>query len=162
MTIMQAPIPTSMQRNFVYPFFLVHMLAFGSSGFFMAYGSDHPDISFLYMHGGFAIFVYLVFYFVLFGVDEVKWIFINAALGFYGILAEIGWVLALFDRKVSDFPYYVHAIPFLYYILYTFLLRQAVLDFTGSIDNPGRKRVVEGAYVTVSAGVYTGLHFLST
>ena len=29
----------------------------------------------------FAIFVYTVFYLVFFGVDEIKWMFINAALG---------------------------------------------------------------------------------
>ena len=68
----------------VYPFFLVHMLAFGLSGFLMAYASDGPGLGFLYLHGGFAIFVYTVFYLVIFGVDEVKWMFINSALGLFG------------------------------------------------------------------------------
>jgi len=35
----------------IYPFFLIHMLMFGLSGFFMAYSSGGPDLSFLYMHG---------------------------------------------------------------------------------------------------------------
>ena len=60
----------------VYPFFLVHMLAFGLSGFFLAYSSNRPDIGFLYMHGGLAITVYVVFYLAIFGVDRVKWMFI--------------------------------------------------------------------------------------
>jgi hypothetical protein len=44
--------------RFIYPFFLVHMLAFGASGFFMAY-SKAVSVGFLYMHGGIAISVYL-------------------------------------------------------------------------------------------------------
>ena len=57
---------------FVYLFFLVHMLIFGLSGFFMAYSVDGPELSFLYMHGGFAIFVYTIFYLAIFGFDQVK------------------------------------------------------------------------------------------
>ena len=38
--------------KFIYPFFLVHMAAFGASGFFLAYGTDKTDVLFLYMHGG--------------------------------------------------------------------------------------------------------------
>ena len=57
---------------FIYLFFLVHMLMFGLSGFLMAYASDGPDITFLYMHGGFAILVYTIFYLVIFGVDQVR------------------------------------------------------------------------------------------
>ena len=70
-----------MSPYMIYPFFLVHMLMFGLSGFFMAYSADHPEISFLYMHGGFAIMVYVIFYLTIFGVDQVRWMFINAALG---------------------------------------------------------------------------------
>ena len=72
----------------VYPFFLVHMLAFGLSGFIMAYSSESPDIAFLYAHGGLAIFVYVIFYLALCGVDQVKWMFINAAL--YIHVSDIG------------------------------------------------------------------------
>jgi hypothetical protein len=71
---------SDLPTKFVYPFFLVHMLAFGLSGFFMAYSSKGPDVSFLYMHGGFAILVYTIFYLTIFGVDQVKWMFINAGL----------------------------------------------------------------------------------
>ena len=143
----------------VYPFFLVHMLMFGLSGFFMAYSSDGPDIAFLYMHGGLAIFVYTVFYIAMFGVDEVKWMFINAALGLLGIYAQIDIILSFFGKKASDFPASVHLVPFLYYILYTFLLYQMVLDISGARQNPGRKKAVEGFYVAGSVLVY-GLIYL--
>jgi len=139
---------------FLYSFFLVHMLAFGGSGFFMAYSDVGPDIGFLYMHGGFAITVYLVFYLAIFGVDEVKWMFINSALGLFGIYAQIDMILSLFDKQASDFPVSVHVIPFLYYVLYTFLLYQMVLDVTGARKNPDRKSFVENAYVIISLVVY--------
>ena len=102
----------------IYPFFLIHMLAFGLSGFYMAYTNDGPELSFLYMHGGFAILVYMVFYFALFGVDQVRWMFIDAALGLFGIYAQIDGILSLFGKRADDFPWFVHVVPFLYYILY--------------------------------------------
>jgi len=119
---------------------------------------DGPEISFLYMHGGFAIFVYLIFYLVIFGLDEVKWMFIKAGLGPFGVYAQINLILALFGKQAEDFPWYVHVIPFLYYVLYTFLLYQLVLELTGARENPQGKRLVEGFYVGISVLVYTAIY----
>jgi hypothetical protein len=138
----------------IYPFFLLHMLMFGGSGFLMAYAADDVPTGFLYLHGGIAIAVYIVFYLALFGRDEVKWMFINAGLGLLGIRAEIGWMLGWFGKGVDDFPWTVHVIPFAYYVLYTFLLRQMVLDLTRSREDPVRKRRVEVLYVVVSLVIY--------
>ncbi len=139
---------------FVYPFFLVHMAAFGGSGFFMAYADDVPDLVFLYMHGGLAIVVYTVFYLAIFGLDEVKWMFINSGLGLFGIYAQIDILLGLFGRRAADFSPAVHVVPFLYYILYTFLLYQLVIDLSRARDNPLRRRKVEAVYVIISLVVY--------
>jgi hypothetical protein len=140
---------------FIYIFFGIHMLMFGLSGFFMAYNADQPDeITFVYMHGGIAILVYMVFYLTIFGRDEVKWMLINAGLGILGIYSQIGWILARFGRNIDDYPWNVHVVPFLYYILYTFLLRQFLLDLTRSRDNALRKKLVDTAYVVVSLLFY--------
>ena len=143
---------------FVYPFFGVHMLMFGVSGFLMAYSSDGPDVTFLYLHGGFAIFVYIIFYLVIFGLDKVRWMLINAALGLYGIYAQIDWILSRFGKSADDFPWYVHVIPFGYYVLYTFLLYQFVLQVSGANRHPGRKTMVEVIYVVASLVIYTWLY----
>ena len=143
--------------KFIYPFFLFHMAMFGMSGFLMAYGSNQADLAFLYMHGGIAITVYLVFYLAIFGVDEVKWMLINAALGLLGIWAEINYILGWFGKSLDDFSPWVHVTPFLYYVLYTFLLRQLLQDLTGSRDKPARKRLVETLYVVASVILYTTL-----
>jgi hypothetical protein len=145
---------------FVYPFFLIHMLAFGASGFLMAYGG--APVPFLYMHGGIAIFVYLIFYFAIFGRDEVKWMFINAGLGLFGILSQIDWLLSLFGKRVADYPPYVHVVPFMYFILYTFLIRHAVLDLLGARDDDTKRSRVQFAYVGLSVAVYLGAHFLES
>lgn len=139
---------------FLYPFFLFHMLMFGGSGFLIAYGSADTDVFFLFLHGGIAITVYLVFYLSIFGRDQVQWMLINAALGILGIHAQVGWILARFGKRIDDYPWYVNVVPFLYYVLYTFLLRQLLLDLTRSRDNPLRRRRVEAAYVVVSLAVY--------
>ena len=143
----------------VYPFFGVHMLGFGFSGFYMAYGADDVELSFLFLHGGFACFVYTIFYLSLFGVDEVKWMFINSALGLLGIYAQIDLILSWFGKRADQFEPVVHVIPFLYYVLYTFLLRQMVLDITRARDHPTRRRLVEALYVAISVAFYGYLYF---
>jgi len=140
--------------HMVYPFFLFHMLMFGGSGFFMAYAVQHPPVIFLYLHGGFAIAIYTVFYLTIFGLDEVKWMFINAGLGLLGIYSQIGWLLSFFGKNIGDYPVYVHVIPFLYFVLYTFLLRHAILDITQSREDAQKKKSVEYIYVAVSVAIY--------
>jgi hypothetical protein len=139
----------------IYPFFLFHMAIFGLSGFFMAYATQRPPTLFLYLHGGIAILIYTVFYVVIFGRDEVKWMAINACLGLLGIYTQIGWLLARFGKTIGDYPYYIHVIPFAYFVLYTFLLRHAVIDLTGSREDPKRKRGAEVAYVVLSLAIYS-------
>jgi hypothetical protein len=144
--------------SFVYPFFLIHMLAFGAAGFAMAYGG--VPIEMVYMHGGIAIAVYLIFYLAIFGLDEVKWMFINAGLGLFGIVSQIAWILSLFGKHFADFPVYVHLVPFMYFVLYTFLIRHAVLDMLGAREDEARRSRVEYAYVGASVGLYLLAHFL--
>ncbi len=139
---------------FVYPFFLVHMGGFGLSGFAMAYMEDGPGLFFLYLHGGFACLVYVIFYLAIFGPDRVRWMFINAALGLFGIYAQIDLILSWFGKQASDFSVFVHAIPFFYYVLYTFLLHQMLLDITRSRDNPARRRVIDTLYILGSVAIY--------
>jgi hypothetical protein len=139
----------------IYPFFLFHMLVFGGSGFLLAYAGDDVPISFLYLHGGIAILVYTVFYLVIFGWDEVRWMFINAVIGVYGLWCEIGWLLGLFGKQLSDFPWQRHVIPFLYYVLYTFLLRHLVLDLFAAREDEAKRRRIEVGYIVVSLLLYT-------
>lgn len=143
----------------VYPFFLLHMLAFGGSAFLMAYSAGVPA-EMLYMQGAIAIVVYVVFYLTIFGRDEVKWMFINAGLGLLGIYSQMTWLLSLFGKRVADYPVYVHVIPFLYFVLYTFLIRHAVLDILGAREDDTKRRRVEYGYVGASVVVYLLAHFL--
>ena len=134
----------------VYPFFLFHMLVFGVSGFGMAYFDGGAPLFFLFLHGGIAILVYTVFYLAIFGADEVKWMYINAGLGALGIYTQMGWLLTLFGKRIGDYSFPVHIIPFLYYVLYTFLLRQALLDMAGAREDEGRRRLAENGYIALS------------
>ena len=141
----------------IYGFFLVHMGMFGGSGFLLAYGDTDAPVGMLYAHGGFACLIYLVFYLAIFGRERVRWMFVNAALGLFGIWTEIDWLLGLFGKHAADYPWYVHVIPFLYYVLYTFLIWQMVLDATGARGDASREKAVKTAYVVVSLVVYGSL-----
>ena len=144
----------------VYPFFFLHMGIFGGSGFFMAY-ADHPaPVPFLFVHGGFAICIYLIFYLSIFGREEVKWMLINAALGIFGIYSEMSWIMSLFGKSLASYPLHVHVIPFLYYVLYTFLLRHAVLDVMNARDDQARRTVVERCYIAGSFAIYFVFYLL--
>ena len=139
---------------FIYPVFAVHMLMFGLSGFWMSYADLHPPLAFVYLHGGLAIFAYMTFYATIFGRDEVKWLIINAALGVLGIYSQLGWILSKFGKHIADYPWYVHVTPFMYYVLYTFLLRQFLLDLTNSRLHPVRRSIVNNLYVMGSILLY--------
>ena len=78
-------------------------------------------------------------------------------LGLLGIWTEIRYILGWFGKSIDDFPMAVHVTPFLYYILYTFLLRQMLLDLTRSRENPTRRRLVGMLYVAGSLLVYGSL-----
>jgi len=153
---------TGVPWSHIYPFFLFHMLIFGCGGFSMAYGDKGPGVFFLYAHSGMAILVYTIFYISIFGVDEVKWMFINAWLGLLGIYSQIDWILSLFGKKAGDYPLYVHVVPFLYFILYTFLLRHAVLDLFRAREDAKKRKRIEHAYVAISAAIYVVSYFLET
>jgi hypothetical protein len=144
----------------VYPFFLVHMGIFGYLGFYWAYFKEAPP-GLLYMHGGFAAFVYLVFYKAIFGIDEVKWILINALLGVFGLYSEIGILLSWSGKNIDSFPLHVHVIPFMYYVLYTFLLRQVIIEVTNSGTDKTKREKVSYVYLVVSLALYVFLHISS-
>jgi hypothetical protein len=142
----------------VYPFFLLHMGAFGGSGFLMAYSG--APVEFLLLHGGIAIAVYLVFYLAIFGRDEVEWMFINAGLGLFGIVSQIDWLLSFFGKGVGDFAWYVHVIPCLYWILYTFLVRHMLLDVFHAREDDTRRAQVNWGFVGGSLAFYALTHVL--
>ncbi len=137
----------------IYPFFLFHMFMFGGSGFLMAYFSKDVPVLFLFLHGGFAIFVYTIFYLAIFGLDEVKWMFINAGLSILAIYSQVGWLLSFFGRDIKNYPLHMHIIPFLYYTLYTFLLRQAFLDILKAREDENRRSMADKIYVSFSIGL---------
>ena len=144
----------------IYPFFLFHMLVFGGACFYMAYSRKSADLGAAYALGCFSILIYLVFYVVIFGVDEIKWMLINAGLGVLGTCSDLNWLLSFFGKRMEDYPLKAHVIPFLYFVMYTFLIRHAVLDLTQSRDDPLKKKRTERWYVAISLVIYVVSLFL--
>lgn len=137
---------------FIYGFFLLHMAGFGGVGFFLAYGAD--DLFGNIMFSGLAITVYLLFYLVIFGRDSVMWLIINSVLGVLGIMSHLDWILARFGKTAADYAAHVHVIPFIYYVLYTFLLRRLVLHILRAQEGTRKKVIIDIGYVAVSLLVY--------
>lgn len=128
---------------------------FGLSGFLIAYGDSDPQrAGFLYLHGGIAIFAYAIFYLSIFGLDSVKWLVINSLLGVYGIYVEMDWILSVFAKTMDDFAWKFHVIPMIYYVLYTFLIRQMLIDVLGARANTDRRKLANLTYVVLTLVVY--------
>ena len=129
------------------------MAIFGGSGFIRTYGDNRPDLTYIYRHGGIAITVYVFFYFAIFGRDEVKRMFLNALFGLLRKGVQVGWLLSLFDRESSTCPLSVYVTPFLFFLLYSFLMRRAVLDLINSLDDPARRKTMKKRYNSVTLAV---------
>ena len=153
------PIQSGFEWLFIYGFFLVHMGVFGTVGFVMAYSGGFTLFDNV-LFSGFAIFVYIIFYLVIFGLDEIFWLFVNSALGILGIVTQISWMLQWFGVRFESFPMSAHVIPTIYFILYTFLMRRAVLQLFGAHPGTRRKFFVDIAYIGVSLFVYLPVLFL--
>ena len=107
------------------------------------------------------IAVYLPFYLIIFGLEKVTWMFISSTLGVFGIYCELKWVLNYSGKNITEFAWSDHVIPSTYYILYTFLIHQTVLHFSGSNDNLKRKQRVEIAYIGLSIMIYLAIYLTS-
>jgi cytochrome bd-type quinol oxidase subunit 2 len=68
--------------------------------------------------------------------------------------------LSLFGRHIGDYPKHIHVIPFLYYILYTFLIRNAILDLAKAREDERKRRFVDNAYIVGSLAVYAVSYLL--
>lgn len=143
----------------IYPIFLLQMLFFGGGSLWVAYGLETPHTDTLYGFGAITIFIYMVLYLIVFGIDEIKWLFINSFLGFAGIYIQLEWIVSLFNKNINDYPLNIHVVPFIYYILYTFLIRQLVLDLTNARYNLTKKKYIEISYILISLAVYIILYF---
>lgn len=143
-------------RIFPYGRFLLHLLVFGSTGFYMAYGTTVP-LNILYAHGGVTVIGYLGMYYHAFGVDSLKWIVTNATLGLYGVAVEVDLLLSLFDRGIADYPLATHVVPFSYYVLYMFLLRRAMLAISGAESDEAKGRRLGRVFVVGSLVLYSGI-----
>jgi hypothetical protein len=143
---------------FVYPFFFLHMGVFGLVGFLLSYSGVGVDVA--VMQGIIAIPIYLLFYLLIFGRDEIEWMFINAGLGLFGIASQIDFILSFFGRSVADYPWTIHVIPFMYWIMYTFLIRHLVLDLFGARNDEAKRSKVQWGYVGGSEAFYALTHVL--
>ncbi|MEM7278562.1 MAG: hypothetical protein AAF385_10585 [Pseudomonadota bacterium] len=133
---------------------------FGVGGFLMAYHQGGQPMVILIVHAGFACSLYLLWYVDIFGFGKVKWMVINATLGLFGIYAQLGWILGLFGADIGDYPWYRHFFPAFYYVLYTFLLHQTLLDITKVRHDPFKKMFVNGLYVFGSTLGYSLILFV--
>jgi hypothetical protein len=132
----------------IYPVFLFHMGAFGTFAFIAAYSLNFSAPA-LFFFGGITILIYMIFYISIFGLDEIKWMLLNAAIGITAFSWLLDRLLMLFGKRYNDYPLSVHIIPMTYIVIYTFLIRQAILDITDSRHDINKKQRTEDACATI-------------
>ena len=145
----------------VYGIFVIHIFVNGIGIFVMAYNDEPGAVIPLYLFGLFTIPMYLHYYVKIFGFDEIKWMMINGALGGLSVYCQLDLFLSLFGLSVYNYPLFVNVLPASYFVIYTFLLRQAVLDLTEARDDKVKRRRVEFMFVIISVLVSAVSFWLS-
>jgi len=142
----------------LYVFFLAHMMVFGTLTFYMTYHQQAGDA---YTVGTIAILVYVPFYLILFGPDEILWLVIGSVLGLlmiYGWLETLaqpfipapGTVDDVFITDFHEFPVGRHILPGAFLVMYEFTLRNLLIDLLGARHNQRRSRYVGWVFVVIS------------
>lgn len=112
----------------------------------IAYNSEEP-IPMVYYFGGSWAVLFSYFSFCMFGPEALKWLFINIALGSIGVFVQIGWYLAYFGKSFSDYPFGIHAIIALLYILGAFLIRNLFIDMVKAREIKSRQKIADNLYI---------------
>ncbi len=148
-----------------YFFFAIHMLGFGgitvSITYFPEEWTPTPTYGNTLIFGGFALFIYSVFYVVTFKLEDLMSYVRDSLLGLYGVLSTISLLLSFFERSFWDYPLYYHILPTVYYIMYTFLFYQALLDIMRARDNEQKRKHATKVFTYGSLIIYTILFLWS-
>ena len=156
--MMNDPETTLRKRLGIYLFFLAHMAAFGTATFHITY---HKQLGDVYSVGVISLLTYVLFYLIMFGVDEILWLVITSVLGLLMIKSWLGTLALPFipdpatagDRILTDFddfPARRHILPGAFLVMYTFMLRNMLIDVLGARFNPRRDRYVGWMFVAIS------------
>lgn len=140
----------------LYFIFLYSVGGFGCMAVISAYFDDgHGDVSTIVVWGPLILFVFS--YEAIFGFDKLVWIFVNGFLGIVGVVKELDILLYYFGKDFHSFSAIVHVAPIIYYVFFTFLIRQAAIDFCNARNKFERERLVNIVYVLVSLLFYSFL-----
>ncbi|MFZ2151459.1 MAG: hypothetical protein WAU85_05440 [Candidatus Absconditicoccaceae bacterium] len=85
-----------------------------------------------------------MFYFLAFGRDKIKRMFITSLIGISSIYSQLSNILKYFDKNINEFSWIYHIIPGIYFILFSFLLRRALVDICRSINIKYGERIGNG------------------
>ena len=146
----------------VYGFFTVIIALHFWLVFDITYIQQDIVLGFTLCFGIFLPVLYLLAYRSIFGLAEIRWLIVNSIIGIIGVLAELDWVLSYFyDKSLSDFNVFFHIIPCVHYIMFTFVLRQAVIDSFHARYNLKRREYVNLGFTLISTILYVALYFAS-
>ena len=156
--VMQDPSTPFRKRVGIYLFFLADMAGFGTLTFYLTYHQQQGES---YMVGAMLVIIYVLFYLMLFGADDVLWLFINGLLGALMVRSWLETLATPFIPPPSmlghgiitdfdGFPVVRHILPGAVFLMYQFMLRNFLIDALGARFNPRRKRYVGWLFVVVS------------
>lgn len=155
--MMKDPATPLGKRLGIYLFFLAHMTGFGALTFYRVYHAQGG-----YTFAVIPVVLYVIFYLLFFGADEILWLVITSLLG---LLMIYGWLetLALpfipepgtagehIITNFGTFPARTHILPGAFLVMYEFTLRNMLIDVLGARFNERRNRLVGWLFIAISA-----------
>jgi len=137
--------------GYMFPTFLAGFFAF-----LLAYSERPGHVAVV---PGLFILFFIPSYLRYYGIDEVRWMLINGALSVFAMYSDVGWFLSyfFFGTSVSDYHWYVHIVPFTYIVIFTFLLRQWLIDLFDAREDEKRKELVGRYYAWGSFVLHSAL-----
>lgn len=135
------------KNNYItsYKFYIlisILIIIFSSLWFYLTYFENKLIIS--YIMSSLYILFFLMFYFLAFGRDKIKRMFITSLIGISSIYSQLSNILKYFDKNINEFSWIYHIIPGIYFILFSFLLRRALVDICRSINIKYWERIWNG------------------
>ncbi|EKE29455.1 MAG: hypothetical protein ACD_2C00172G0003 [uncultured bacterium (gcode 4)] len=153
-----------MKPKSAYPILVPHVLIFGFTWFMLFYSHQRPAMGFLIWL--ITTISYLIVYVQLFGKEQIRDMLIG---GLIWVIQVYGWLEILAAKAIDwtkefktfdSMPMYYHLIPATYFIMWTFLVKNVIIDLIWARNNPEKMNLTYKLFYAISLLIFILPNFI--